>query len=113
MTSTTIVHKEDLVAGKPSPSGGPRSFRTFTAHVMGDTHSGQRSVSASHLAAHTHRDRGGSPKPKKRFSVKKATGRKELFLQTHLPAGFNPQMFTITAYLPNEGGKRLKVRIEY
>ena len=30
---------------------------------------------------------------------------------TSYPSGYNPNVFTITAYLPYDGGKRLKVSL--
>ena len=101
------MYTEELMPGKPPSSGGPRNFKKFTVQIMGDTQSGPRSVSASHLST-VQAHRGGSPKPKKRFSVKKSAS-KEMYQHTSFPAGYNPHMFTITAYLPYDGGKRLKV----
>jgi hypothetical protein len=59
--------------------------------------------------------RAGSPKPQKKFSVrhtrKEAKSKSHSFeLQSHFSSGYNPHMFTITAYLPYDGGRRLKVR---
>ena len=108
--STTIVYKEEMITSKSPNSGTPRNVqtKTFTVQIMGD---GQSSSSRGGPAAggggssnpHTPRhSRGGSPKPNKKFSVKKG-GKQSPYVS------YNPHIFTITAYLPYEGGKRLKV----
>lgn len=108
---TTIVYKEEMITSK-SLSGAPRNVqttKTFTVQIMGD---GQNSggARASGGKSHSQRhSRGGSPKPAKKFDVRSKSGKSSSFSSPQ----YNPHIFTITAYLPHEGGKRLKVSLCY
>ena len=115
---TTIVYTEEVMTSK-SPTSGPRNVQTFTAtlEIMGDAQSGSSGtrVTGSTTTTTTTRHRPGSPKPRKKFSVRARTDSKgsksELDVQGHFPRGYSPHMFTITAYLPHDGMKRLKVSL--
>ncbi len=103
---TTIVYKEEMITSKSPISGNPRNVqtKTFTVQIMGgeaQASGGSRATGGGKSLSQRH-TRGGSPKPTKKFEVR--SGKK-----TSYSALYNPQMFTITAYLPHDGGKRLKV----
>ena len=104
---TTIVYKEEMITSKSPNSGTPRNVqtKTFTVQIgMGDAQSsgGNRSSSKSLTPRHS---RGGSPNSAKKYDVRSSKSGKGSF-SSH----YNSQVFTITAYLPHDGGKRLKVR---
>lgn len=118
---TTIVYTEEVMSAD-SPSSA--NVTRFLVEIgMGETQSSSvtsRSTNSTTTATATtgvttgsgsggHLHRPGSPKPKSRFSVKKRSDSKLSSYPTGYPAGFNPRAFTITAYLPNDGGRRLKV----
>lgn len=124
---TTIVYTEEVMSSTSSnPPGNPANVTRFLVEVgttagMGDTQSGATRAPSSSSSSNTppiagHR-RTGSPKPataKGRFSVKqKSGGGGGSSRLAGYPGGystsFNPHVFTIVAYLPNDGGKRLKV----
>ena len=105
---TTIVYKEEMITS--TNSGTPRNVqtKTFTVQIMGDgTGGGSRTVGNSSMTPR-HSSRGGSPKPSKKFSVRVASkmGKHSSFTP---PSVYNSHSFTITAYLPHDGGKRLRV----
>lgn len=109
---TTIVYKEEMITSNAN-SGAPRNVqtKTFTVQIMGDgTGSGSRTSGSSSITPR-HSSRGGSPKPAKKFSVRGASkmGKQSSFP----PSGYNPHVFTITAYLPHDGGKRLRVSFHF
>ena len=84
-------------------NSSPRNVQKFTVKIMGDnTPTSGRGGG-----------RQGSPKPQKRFSVRHGgkghKSKPQMDVQSSFPMGYNPHMFTITAYLPYDGGKRLKV----
>ena len=106
---TTIVYKEEMITSKSPISGTPRNVqtKTFTVQIgMGDTqNSGGRGSGGGKSLSQRH-SRGGSPKPnKKLFDVRGSKSGK----QSSYSAQYNPHVFTITAYLPREGGRRLRV----
>ena len=81
---------------------------------MGETQSSAaRSTATTGSGGLSHGRRAGSPaaRHKGRVSIKQKRDGKLAGYQPGYPAGFNPRAFTITAYLPNDGGKRLKVRV--
>ena len=108
---TTIVYKEEMITSKSPTSGTPRNVKTktFTVQIMGgepQSGSGGRASGTGAAKSSTQRhSRGGSPKPNKKYDVRGGKSAKHSFTSSH----YNPHMFTITAYLPHEGGKRLKV----
>ena len=111
---TTIVYTEEVMNSDSASSSNVTHFlveigmgETQSAAVRPTTTAAALST-ASHVHSH-HHHRAGSPKPKSRFSVKKRDPKLSAYSPTGYPAGFNPRAFTITAYLPNNGGKRLKV----
>ena len=120
---TTFVYTEEVMSSTSgNPPGNPASVTRFLVEVgttagMGDTQSGAARALSSSSSSNTppvsgHR-RTGSPKPAKaRFSVKQkgggGSGRMAGYPSGY-PSSFNPHVFTIVAYLPNDGGKRLKV----
>lgn len=123
---TTFVYTEEVMSSTSgNPPGNPASVTRFLVEVgttagMGDTQSGAARALSSSSSSNTppvssgHR-RTGSPKPataKGRFSVKQkgggGSGRMAGYPSGY-PSSFNPHVFTIVAYLPNDGGKRLKV----
>ncbi len=108
---TTIVYKEEMITSKSPNSGTPRNVqtKTFTVQILkGDAPSsgggggggGSRATSKS-LTQRNSSSRVGSPKPNKKYDVRKM-GKQTSYT-------YNPNVFTITAYLPHDGGKRLKV----
>ena len=104
---TTIVYKEEMITSKSPISGNPRNVqtKTFTVQIMGGEaqgSSGGRGTVGGKSLTQRH-SRGGSPRPTKKFEVRSG-GKKPPY-----SALYTPQMFTITAYLPHDGGKRLKV----
>lgn len=111
---TTFVYTEEVMSGNQSSSASVTRFLvelgTTGSAGMGDAQSGAAKLTPSNtppMSGH-HGHRAGSPKPKKRFSVKKGDSRLGAYPAGY-PPNFNPHAFTITAYLPNDGGKRLKV----
>lgn len=98
-----------MITSKSPVSGTPRNVqtKTFTVKIMGDTqNSGGNRTSGSGSKLHSQRhSRGGSPKPAKKYDVRGSKSGK----QPSFSSQYNPHVFTITAYLPHEGGKRLKV----
>ena len=100
---TTIVYKEEMITSKSPISGTPRNVKTktFTVQIMGSegSQSGGSGRTGGGGKPSQRHSRGGSPKPNKKFDVRRQ------------PHGYqyDPNIFTITAYLPHEGGKRLKV----
>lgn len=104
---TTIVYKEEMITSNAS-AGASRNVqtKTFTVQIMGD---GSNRTSGVSAPRHT-TSRGGSPKPTKKFSVRGASkmGKQSSFTP---PSGYSPRSFTITAYLPHDGGKRLRVSL--
>ncbi len=96
---TTIVYTEEVMSSN-SPNSGPKNAQKLTVKIMEDRKSGGFSGTPVH-------QRGGSPKPQKstRFSVR---GTRKL-QGHHYPTGYSQNVFTITAYLPHDGGRRLKV----
>ena len=92
---TALMYTDESLPVQPPTSVGPRQIVSFNVQ-MGNTHDYKS-------------NRGGSPRPahpkKGRFSVM----RKPSSGATSYPSGYNPNVFTITAYLPYDGGKRLKV----
>ena len=99
---TTIVYTEEVMT-TTSPNSSPRNIQKFTVQIMEDDKNGGR------------QPRSGSPKPQKRFSVVRHMRKSEhkssksFEVQSVFPSNYNPHMFTITAYLPYDGGRRLKV----
>ena len=89
-------------------SGMPQQqTKTFTVQIMGDrSGSGSRAVGSTTMSPRQS-SRGGSPKPSKKFSVR---GGSKMGKHSFSPNSFNSPSFTITAYLPHDGGKRLRVR---
>lgn len=110
---TTIVYKEEMITSKSPTSGTPRNVKTktFTVQIMGGepqsgSGGGRASGTGAAKSSSQRHSRGGSPKPNKKYDVRGGKGAKHSsFTSSH----YNPHMFTITAYLPHEGGKRLKV----
>lgn len=102
---TTIVYTEEVMSGTSPSSTNVTRLLVEYGHGMGDTQSGPRSTGGTTTGGHQHR--AGSPKPKKKFMVKRDS--KLSSYSAGFPPGFNPHTFTITAYLPYDGGKRLKV----
>ena len=104
---TTIVYKEEMITSKSPVSGTPRNVqtKTFTVSIMGDAQNsgGSRASGGKSHSQRLSRTRGGSPKPEKKYDVRGSKSGKSPSYQ------YNPHVFTITAYLPHEGGKRLKV----
>ena len=101
---TTLVYTEEVVSAD-SPSSANVTTYTLDVEIgMGDRLS---SGNAAGTGGDGGSRRAGSPaaKKKERVSVKTKRGGK---LHGY-PAGFNPRAFTITAYLPSDGGRRLKV----
>lgn len=101
---TTIVYTEEIMTTK-SPNSSPKNIQKFTVKIMeGGSSSKGGGINSGQKA--------GSPKPQKRFSVKHprkdSKSKAQLEVHSHFP-GYNPHMFTITAYLPYDGGRRLKV----
>ena len=101
---TTIVYTEEVTTTQ-SPNSSPRNVQKFTVKIMESSKGGEG----------RNGQRAGSPKPQKKFSVrhtrKEPKSKSHSFeVQSHFPSGYNPHMFTITAYLPYDGGRRLKVR---
>lgn len=96
---TTIVYTEE-VSRSTSPNSSPKNVQKLTVKIMED----RKSSAGGGTPVH---QRGGSPKPQKstRFSVR---GTRKV--QGHYLSAYNPNVFTITAYLPHDGGRRLKVR---
>lgn len=112
---TTIVYKEETITSKSAVSGTPRNIqttKTFTVKIMGDTPPNTSSVGGgSRLGTTSQRpSRGGSPNPDKRFNVKSKGGGKHTTGKHTTSYTYDPRVFTITAYLPHDGGKRLKVK---
>lgn len=105
---TTIVYTEEVMSAD-SPSSA--NVTTYLAVEIGMGDSQSSATTRTGNTAATGGDggnrRAGSPAAKKkgRVSVKTKSGGK---LHGY-PAGFNPRAFTITAYLPSDGGRRLKV----
>ena len=102
---TTIVYKEEMITSNPRNV----KTKTFTVQIMGSGSEpspggGSRERTSSTKTSHR-LTRGGSPKPSKKFGVK--SGKQIPSYMT-----YHPHVFTITAYLPHEGGKRLKVSFE-
>ena len=112
---TTIVYTEEVMNTDTPSSANVTHFLVEIG--MGETQSAATvrpattaaMSSAGHHGVVHHHHRAGSPKPKSRFSVKKREAKLSGYSPTGYLAGFNPRAFTITAYLPNNGGKRLKV----
>ncbi len=113
---TTFVYTEEVMSNTSgNPPGNPASVTRFLVEVgttagMGDTQSGaaRSSSNTTNTPPISGHRRTGSPKPataKGRFSVKQKGGR----MMAGYPPSYNPHVFTIVAYLPNDGGKRLKV----
>jgi len=104
---TTIVYKEEMITS----NSGPRNVQTKTFTVKISPSSGaNRGVGGGGRGtggSKTQRPstRGGSPKPDIMFNVKSKPGKPP----SSFPPHYDPRVFTITAYLPHEGGKRLKV----
>jgi hypothetical protein len=101
---TTIVYKEEMITSKSPISGTPRNVKTktFTVQILGSEGSQNGGGNRTGGSKSSQRQsRGGSPKPNKKFDVR--SGRQSRGYQ------YDPSIFTITAYLPHEGGKRLKV----
>ncbi len=109
---TTIVYKEEMITSKSPISGTPRNVKTktFTVQILGSEppqSQGAASNRANSGGKSSQRlSRGGSPKPNKKYDVRGSKGGK--LSHSYL---YDPSVFTITAYLPHEGGKRLKVRM--
>ena len=116
---TTIVYTEEVMSSTSgNPPGNPANVTRFLVEVgttagMGDTQSGAaRPPSSNNTPPISGHRRTGSPKPataKGRFSVKQKGGSRMAGYPSGYPPSFNPHAFTIVAYLPNDGGKRLKV----
>lgn len=105
---TTIVYKEEMITSKSPISGTPRNVKTktFTVQIMGTEASQSGGSNRTGGGKSSQRQsRGGSPKPNKKFDVRSG-GRQSRNFQ------YDPNIFTITAYLPHEGGKRLKVGLQ-
>lgn len=99
---TTIVYTEEVMTSKSPNSGTERNITTFTVKFnMGDEARG----SPKHVP---HSD---SSKRRSKSTRQKQEGKisKQLEVQSSFPSGYNPHTFYITAYLPHDGGKRLKV----
>lgn len=115
---TTIVYTEEVMSSTTgNPPGNPANVTRFlvelgTTASMGDAQSGATRSSSNNtppIRGHQGHHRAGSPNPstsRGRFSVKNVRSR-----MLGYPTSYNPHAFTITAYLPNDGGKRLKVLI--
>ena len=108
---TTIVYTEEVMTTN-SPSSSPRNIQKFTVKIMEGGGNGTGPKANANSSGRTRR--AGSPKPQKKYSIRKSMGQKktsqiEVVRGGHFPGGYNPQIFTITAYLPHDGGKRLKV----
>ena len=111
---TTIVYKEEMITSTAS-SGAPnvQSSKTVTVKILSDdgrTTSGNRSSGAppSNTPRHSSHSstRRGSPKPNKKIhNVREGS---KLSKGSFSP-GYSAHPFVITAYLPYDGGKRLKV----
>ena len=103
MTTILYTVSEEVMTSK-LPNSTPSDVQKFTVKMMGDTTPTGGRGSGS--------QRQGSPKPAKRFSVRHGgRGHKpkaQVDVLNSFPMGYNPHMFTITAYLPYDGGKRLK-----
>lgn len=104
---TTIVYKEEMITSTSRNS----QRKTVIVKIMGDSpNSGAttRASGGSEKPPTTRHSRGGSPKPSKKFGVR---GSKDGKQQSYSSLGshYNPHVFSITAYLPHDGGKRLKV----
>lgn len=96
-----------MITSKSPISGTPRNVKTktFTVQIMGSEGSQSGGSSRTGSGKPSQRlSRGGSPKPNKKFDVRGSKGGR----QSH-SFQYDPTIFTITAYLPHEGGKRLKV----
>lgn len=101
---TTIVYKEEMITTN-TISGTPKNVKTktLTVQIMGGEASQSSGSNRGSGGKSSQRlSRGGSPKPNKKFDVRGKGGRQSY-------QQYNPNIFTITAYLPHEGGKRLKV----
>lgn len=83
---------ESLITSKSAIQSG-RGVLNYSIVQMGN---------AASIANDTSKD--GSPRTSnsKKWFTRKPTA-------STFPSGYNPHMFTITAYLPYDGGKRLKV----
>jgi len=110
---TTIVYKEEMITSTASP-GAPnvQSSKTVTVQILSDdgrTTSGNRSSGVpSNTPRHTSHSstRRGSPKPNKKIHNVREGSK---LSKGSFTAGFGAHPFLITAYLPYDGGKRLKV----
>ena len=105
---TTIVYTEGIMSNNSPSSSASVTRVVLEIGGMGESQSAARTtITATSAGGHY---RPGSPRPKKLHGVRKE---KESVKRGHYPSGyppgFNPRAFTITAYLPNDGGKRLKV----
>ena len=101
---TTIVYTEEVMSAD-SPSSANVTTYLAVEIGMGDSQSSRTAATGGDGGNR----RAVSPAAKKkgRVSVKTKSGGK----LSGYPAGFNPRAFTITAYLPSDGGRRLKVRV--
>ena len=104
---TTIVYKEEMITSTAS-SGAPRNVQSkmVTVQILSDgTASGSRTSGPSNTPRH--QSRRGSPKPNKKIhNVREGS---KLGKGSFTAGGYNSHPFTITAYLPYDEGKRLKV----
>ena len=103
---TTIVYKEEMITSTAS-SGAPRNVQSkmVTVQILSDGTSGSRTSGPSNTPRH--QSRRGSPKPNKKIhNVREGS---KLGKGSFTAGGYNSHPFTITAYLPHDEGKRLKV----
>lgn len=105
---TTIVYTEGVMSNNSPSSANVTRVVLEIGGGMGESQSAARATITATSSGGHHRP--GSPRPKKLHDVRKDKERsKRGGYPSGYPPGFNPRAFTITAYLPNDGGKRLKV----
>ena len=96
---TTIVYEEIMTSRSANDS--PRNVKKLTVKIMGDSpvaknvEPSPRARRKTHKGARQRRPQGG-------IEVEGQFG--------PISGSYAPHVFTITAYLPHDGGRRLKVK---
>lgn len=104
---TTIVYTEEVMTSKSPNSGAQRNIKTFTVKIMGD-------APAESRGSPKHSANPNTVSKQKRFSVRqKPESSSKMSSKQQLELSYNPHTFNITAYLPHDGGKRLKVSVRW
>ena len=103
---TTIVFTEEVLTSKSPNSGAQRNIKTVTLKIMGDaqaeTRGSPKNSTNPHSVSH-------KKKPSLKQKSESKLGKQQLEFQSSFTPGYNPHTFYINAYLPHDGGRRLKV----